>query len=736
MNGIDSVNHIYVHPFQVAKQAVSKIIDLIRRIIRAIAQFFTEDLPNFFKKLFAKKPNDFPSGPGSPHSQNPNAIPTTPISIRRIKEPKVKAAIDQIKEIEKELLDASIREDLAKKLGTMPGSTSESEFEDLTASGLALDQCNIFDYFSLDLDKLSTQLSETKPVRFRDRKIFSVEEISEEDQFNTKKVFFRLLQETYGTQLAASVLARYDVELEGNPLTGGDVKRIMVGIGAHVEIDHLKGLFDDIKKEETALIALQCAKRLLPTKDTSNERLDLYNSIKAANKFEDLNSEQIGFLLSAYRTIPTTMGQGKIRDVLYPGLRISKTPFSDKFPPFLEDLKFLETVEQWSELILEHYALSISEYVGKTLAYRDLKEGLIVAIPSPENKPIYYRVYKSFDKEGVIPALLVPINYKKDPNYIPDSSADKRHLPDKENIHLVFRGTTSMQQLYRDLDWRGVGKKTFYDACPAIMDMVTDYLKENKSKDVALFIEGHSLGGCDTQRGLIKILEMATKYPSKWKAVKMLHATTHNSPRPEHSLNQRFKKALAAMLEKGIQIPMHLTHVRYFDNRGEDFIQMWGDILIGADKDRGDPVVVNGKKEKEIFHHTVLRQLIDIKIPGINNPIDLHNYKAFNNKFGGQADWKFKRNVIDFGLSDIHSAKIDKRFAKLYHWEEKETTSKLGWLMASASFHAPFAGSAIMNGLQFVLNHIFGMVLHSSRKIKPARAIKLPELDTSRDAAV
>jgi len=117
---------------------------------------------------------------------------------------------------------------------------------------------------------------------------------------------------------------------------------------------------------------------------------------------------------------------------------------------------------------------------------------MVFVLPNDEKKATSYQVYDSFNENGVVPSVTIPIY--------------PRHTTERDIVHLVFRGTYSAQQLLRDTDFRGIGKSTFDGKSEKIIETVKGALIDLGEGFVDFYISGYSLGGCDTQRALVIIL--------------------------------------------------------------------------------------------------------------------------------------------------------------------------------------------------------------------------------------
>ncbi len=577
--------------------------------------------------------------------------------------------------------------------------------------GLDEKDCNLTNYIYHLKNAASVEFKDETAVGFKNGEMIAMESLSADEKKREKEVFAHLLQETYGPYLKSIVTARYGLE-KLETLTFGDVKMMLLGVAANVRVLDLECLFAEIKRADLSIQedpssikmkAVRCGDFL------AMARKEAILSLRAADSFGELSKKQVEYLLSAFKMLPTgaEIGIKPTEDVLYDKASLSFE--SKKSAVFDHDLQMLNLCAQWEHLRIKHHNLAVSEYIGKTLAYRDLKGGMVFPVPDKENQAHYYRVVNSFKYKGLIPALIAPLNKNQDAY---DSEG-------KETIDLIFRGTASGTQWYRNTDFRGIGNKVFYEKSKEILKMVEDYLKESKSQDVVLNLSGHSLGGCDTQRGLVLLLEAIadSKKDSPFRKIKKLVMITHNAPRPEPDSNQRFKKAVAKLteLKEEIKIDIDITHVRYFDNGGyQDTVHMLGEVLLGADED-GGPVQVHGVYQNHVIKDSgfVKRKLVDITIEedygiGAEAILQRHTFRAFNEILSGDTKWSF-RKIRNAAIEDERK-RIEEIFARRFHWSPEEK-GMLDWTVANAIWYAPYLGSGVKNILHFLINNVQGAAL-------------------------
>jgi hypothetical protein len=491
-----------------------------------------------------------------------------------------------------------------------------------------------------------------------------------------KADFIKLLARAFGK--VGQEMAEEFVHNSGNDLTVAHIKGAFLGIAAHVKEDDLKNLFNLITLEKPPNPKdpyYQCWTNL-STKDKE--------AFRGVTDFRALNPGQIAILLKPFRHVPLWVGQRDERRLkYYPTLqavfrRDAATDikaFSSKSirdGELLERLSYanhLMKLNQRSLALQLQYAIGASEHLGKRVCYSDLEEGMIIPCKNQEGEQFFYTVKKVIhdDIEGFFNYILVPT-----------TPADQKILDSSvEDIRLVFRGSDTAGAWQRNFDPDGVGKSIFKHHTEAVLGnpekvTILGNLKEvlESSRDgVRLSIDGHSLGGCDTQRGLVMvlkaILDEQEKENSPFRKIKKIVATAHNPPRPEASLNQELVEALdkisAGKLVNNVRkdFEVDLTYVVYQNENLEDVVQKTGtsdakhigySIRRGIDVDEDEDLSEDldmGREKTPFFKRRCVRVTVEQvapeahrawglwnnlglydKIPYLS-PMYLHSAKAF-----------------------------------------------------------------------------------------------------------
>lgn len=541
--------------------------------------------------------------------------------------------------------------------------------------GLEKKHCNIVSYIYHHMSDLVTEgendakkIQDSDAIAFKGGRIVKAE--SEADAKKSYREFFHILKESFGTLLARRVFGRYRLNKK-DTVALSDLKKAMVGVASNVLECDLKSLFDHIKADMPGKLNSYRAGDYLYQMDQ-----DLYMQIKLKETFNDLSTEEINFLHSAFRTVPVLNTAFSVSDVLG---HLKKGANGAEFL-FNHDLDALTLMESWNQLDLKNPDLALGEYAGKSLAYLELKPGQILPMPivkeGVEEAPVLYKVAQSLVRknDAVIAHILAPLNNNQ--AILPAEDGKK-----KEDVFLVFRGTlpdsgatAGGMSLYRDFHYDGIGRKSYDLREKEIQEMTEDYLKGTASDEVTLRISGHSLGACDTQRGLVSILEKiaASEEGSPWRKVKNVVVTTFNAPKVNQSVNHRMKEAVKKINGKGIDVNIDLKHVRFFDKSYEDTIQKFGDILLGAD--------YHGGTGEEVFKNApnVKRAIINMHMDDDQGFaagfLVRHGYRPFN-KALCQVPYEMKIRSTDATVSaDPEKDRVDmeKEMAGTYYWNDNE----------------------------------------------------------------
>jgi hypothetical protein len=536
--------------------------------------------------------------------------------------------------------------------------------------GLKENECNlvpyIFQYINDligDGDNLAKSIKDSDTIAFKGGTI--VKAANDGEAKKSYNAFHHILKETYGTILAERIFGRYRLNKK-DTISLRDLKKAMVGIALNVLDGDLRKLFDNIKTDPAGKLTSYRAGNIL-----FGTNKELYLKIQQKNSFDELDREEVVFLHSAFRTLPIQNTRLSVPDVL----DFLKNDSEGEDFLYLHDLKALQLMESWKSLDVQFPLWALGEFTGKSLAYLELKKGLILPLPEvKEGSPLsdiphLYKVESSLEdkNDAVVCHLLTPLNNAV--SLLPNENNSHEH------IFLPFRGTLPEPKakaggtsLYRDFKWDGIGRSSYDSREKEIQKMVEDYLAETTKENVTLHISGHSLGGCDTQRALVSMLEKVavTEEGSPWKKLKKVVVTTFNAPRVNPTVNKRLKDAVRSIKDKSIPLEVNLDHIRFFDKSYEDTIQKFGDILLGSDLQggTGDQVL----KSCPWFKRRIIEMHMDDDQGLAAGFIIRHGYRPFNKAI---CNIPYKMKILNSDIEEERKA-MEKMMAGNFHWDKSE----------------------------------------------------------------
>lgn len=477
---------------------------------------------------------------------------------------------------------------------------------------------------------------------------------------STVGTFFQMIKETYGPVLGKRIINRYfrnsSARVTLTEVTYKDLKRAFIGAAANVRRSDLKKLFQQIHKDFKTNLPIRCGELLSDT---------MIDSIKQRDEFDELSSEQIAILKSAYSILPGKGGQFQSTlGLLFEGANIEES--STTFDPLAHDLVTLLDLGDIKLIDKQTMKHSLSEHIGKKIVYRELQRGMIIPLLNKSGEECQYYVNDHLEHKGdaVIANLITPVNQE---NHFSTSTAEK-------DIFLTFRGThpdpagkDAGASIHRDVDSSGVGRKDFNERSEEILQMLEYYLIHSDDTLISLNISGHSLGGCDTQRALLliskKISESAPNSP--WRKIKHIDVNTHNSPRLEDDTATEFVnviKELDRMAEdEELDLGIDLTHIRIFDKDSEDFIQTLWYKLLGAEI-----------RDSKIFKKKIIKVQFNQSLSAGGK----HSAKAFMTTSASHT-----KTIIDDNTADDL---LQKELCQRYYWKDDENTT--GWEKLTQSF--------------------------------------------------
>ncbi len=382
-----------------------------------------------------------------------------------------------------------------------------------------------------------------------------------------------LLKYLYGERIIDEVLQRYKFN---DPITPEKIQIIMGAISARVT-------WDDLKHLHTALQNLELASKeeepflFLLTK----EELTHLIVLAKRTSFEEIDDEGLEQMLNVFRTELGTNGEHfplamPTKNALE-GIDLS--PKATKH--FHQDKILLERIQQLAEfdcnaalringekielsensLVVDVEGLALSEYMSRSLAYASLRKGMIVPVPTKSQKPTYFKVEGSIEKNGFAYFLLSKIN----------SEGPKK-------FHVLFRGTdpgdiASVSHCFG----KSVGLKPFSENARKILDNLKSTLALHA--DTSIEFNGHSQGGSLAQHGLDIVLKEINASDSPLKSAKHIRVVVWNSP----SVLEKEAQDIADNLEALAKNPQTMnTKVDFAYNIiDKDIVHNFGERLAG-----------------------------------------------------------------------------------------------------------------------------------------------------------
>lgn len=593
--------------------------------------------------------------------------------------------------------------------------------------GLDESACNLIPYILNFFNELkSEEENEAQNIKDRDYITFTNEKIAKtEDEEEAKysyAIFKLIFQTTFGIERAQVVFGRYMLNKK-ETITLLDLKKAMVGIAMLAGEKELRELFAHIKSDQPGNLVFYKVGNLL-----AEFNPQLYKQIQQRDRFEDLMPAEIDFLRKSFMTVPmsTKVSFLEVLNHLKPG------SFTIDYL-YGHDLEGLEEMEHWRNLDISKPNLAIPEYFGKALGYIEMEEGMLFPVPEikvrmndtalkpeyyidPDASAQYYKVHGSLEKknDAVIGHLLSPLNPLQDS--IPSH-------PNTEHCFLIFRGTNidkdaldNHESVARDLDPTGIGKQTFNNRKDDILSMVDNYLKDSQGR-VSLLVTGHSLGGCDSQRALVIILEKivsewdksmkiyretGTKPANAWNKLKYIDLTTFNAPKPDPEVNRNLKKIIREIHLRNevssikIDIKIKIDHVRFHDINYEDHLERQGDILLGVDYDGTDKTLGTPLKEAPFLKRQLTIMTMSVAGGVFDDFMNRHQYRPFN------PEHKTMKKVVCDPSNPEHTTmkKVEYNMEKLFS-KNQEQLDEMEEIMAYNYFYKP-TGNVIQDTFKSV----------------------------------
>ena len=141
--------------------------------------------------------------------------------------------------------------------------------------------------------------------------------------------------------------------------------------------------------------------------------------------------------------------------------------------------------------------------------------------------------------------------------------------------------------------------------------------------------------------------------------------------------------------EKKIGIEVDLKHVRFFDNKREDWLQYQGDILVGADLDgsKGTPL-----KDASLLKRNLIVMKMLEEHGALEGFLTRHQYRPFNKKHSTMDNVNYEMTVLSSDNVDERRT-MEKHMAGNFYWNGE----KMNPLSLAANTAGWVAGDAVRN---------------------------------------
>lgn len=458
------------------------------------------------------------------------------------------------------------------------------------------------------------------------------------------------LIDEFGFNLVFNVMNKYSISGE-QPLTLGQFRAILVGIGAQVTTADLKAKF--IKLKESG-----------------------HPDFKNISEFSKITP--IGFekLILSFRSILSS----EIQQTIAKSQFLSKKKASS-FNQLADDLNILKKCE-----LVNHFKstklgqnLATSEYLAHEIAYTNLKEGMIIPIKESNDQTILYEVKSSVNSgDGYICFILTPI-VKPEGTY---------------PIKVLYRGTNSAGAFCRLLEEHSAGHQSFEKYKAELIGKICENLPLDGSQAKLQFY-GHSLGGADAQRGATALAEaIAAERQALHNIlsgemtplrpiiqIAQVDLNIWNSTGVAHETNELFRKSEAAINDERVPV---FYHKKDSNSEKEEDWEVIDSIqnqlpkvtfnIIDA-KVAGDPVqrcgearLVNSSQSLYVNGHVIK---FDHGIRGIKP----HCIKNLNIKLMDPEKLKFSYAISHHHPDYIHKTSTNQFLGQstLYPWQKAKS---------------------------------------------------------------
>lgn len=486
---------------------------------------------------------------------------------------------------------------------------------------------NPMDYAADLIELQKTGFTHTTPVGLADNGRI-VPAANKTAGLNTQ-LLIAMIQKTYGTEMAQRMTRRYQLD-SNRPMTIGEFKRVLVGLAANVRVSDLDLLFKNAAKGLDDQVLVAELKKYNP---------DLVQRLKDG---KEPTAVEYAFALEMLRLVRVDGNAVPVVQALFIDGEGADEVYGCKgtqYKYFVEwmDYKAALHAGTWDQLrtqlpdVPKSYELALSEFFGKSLAYDELRQGMVFTVPNkdPEASPKTYSLVDNLSPRG---------------DAVHGFFFQEDHVPagQVQNLHLAFRGTAFSSQmfeaeasLFRDGALHQIGKEQFDARETEIIHRLERYLENQPNDQVVLNISGHSLGGADSQRALVLVTEAVANSPagSPLRKISKIECIAHNSPGLEKGLNERFLKAL----DKIEQNPELREHLKVDINYVMHWFKLDGDYAQDLVQQVGDGFVGANAKNSTVLQRSVYNVYNDhldvnhVYTPkGVETALECHSQRVFN----------------------------------------------------------------------------------------------------------
>lgn len=375
------------------------------------------------------------------------------------------------------------------------------------------------------------------------------------------------LEKIYGSRLTNEIFEAYNIDNQE------DWKRVQLDLvrmamSVRVSEEDLKDLYQRLAQMQQNSEDYQLLAKVVGEKELNH----LMNLCKN-EKFDKLSDEQVSQLIGFFRK--DYFKNDFSEEINFPEEtfeRFRSLPLEgDQKKTLEQDLEIFQLNHRWSNFHSEQFShLAISEFIARDVAYKHIRKGVILQIPTPENKtPSFYKVNGGVDNHGFASFII--------------SGIGQRH----QNIKFVNRGTvpTDKESIGANLA-RSSGKDAFKKNKKELLPILKEAIEHVDGK-VTLDINGHSMGGalsqhaCSTMASVIrKAAEQDDLFP--WDKIDSINMIGWNAPAVTEKQALKFANH-AEFLAKHPKTT-HLTFNLNFPRVEYDIVHTCGEMFLGNNR--------------------------------------------------------------------------------------------------------------------------------------------------------